>query len=148
MAEEQLVVFQLGKEEYAVPISQVKEIIRYNTATKLPNTPAYVEGIISLRGKIISIINLATRFNVETGSIDDRRAIIVEISGQDIGILVDEVTEVLRLKDSAIEPAPAMTSATSRYIRGIGKDNDRLLILLNLDYLLSAQEIEEITQAL
>jgi len=142
MAEEQLVLFSLGNEEYAISISQVKEIIQYKDATKLPNTPEYMEGIISLRGKIIPVIDLARRLNLAATKLNDKRALIIETAGQDIGIVVDEVTEVIRLQDSAIEPSPAATG--NGYIRGIGKEGNRLLILLDVDKLFGEEELQEL----
>jgi purine-binding chemotaxis protein CheW len=144
MAEEQLVVFRLGKEEYAVPIAQVKEIIHYKGATKMPNTPSYMEGIINLRGKVIPVVELAMRFGIGAGNTVDRRVVIVETAGQEVGIIVDEVTEVIRLQETAIEPVPAMSASTD-YVRGIGKDNDRLLIILDLAKLFRNDELEAIS---
>ncbi|KYZ78015.1 hypothetical protein AXX12_00270 [Anaerosporomusa subterranea] len=143
MAEEQLVVFRLGKEEYAVSITQVKEIIHFKGTTKMPNTPAYMKGIINLRGKVIPVIELAMRFGVGAGCAVDRRVVIVETAGQEVGIVVDEVTEVIRLQEAAIEPVPTM-SASNDYVRGIGKDKDRLLIILDLAKLFRKDELEEI----
>lgn len=141
MGEEQLVVFRLGREEYGVSISQVREIILYRTATKLPNTADFMEGIISLRGKVIPVIELAKKFGLAIDGEKDKRAIIVEVAGQEIGVIVTEVTEVLRLSSDQIEAVPAMT-AVNECIRGIGKDADRLLILLDLSKLLKADEIK------
>lgn len=143
MEEEQLVVFRLGKEEYAVSIAQVKEIIHYNGATRIPNTPEYMEGIINLRGKVIPVIELAARFGGAANTEIDRHVVIVETVGQEVGIVVDEVTEVIRLQEAVIEPAPTMTG-NSDYVRGIGKENNRLLILLDLRKLFKKDEIEAI----
>lgn len=142
VAEEQLVLFSLGSEEYAVSIAQVKEIIQYKGSTKLPNTPVYMEGIISLRGKIIPVIDLALRLELPTTKTSGKSALIVETAGREIGIVVDAVTEVIRLQDSAIEPSPTMTK--TGYIRGIGKTGERLLILLDVDKMFGAEEIEEL----
>ncbi len=139
MASEQLVVFQLGSEEYAVSISQVKEIIRYGGATKLPNTPEHMEGIINLRGKVIPVVDLAKRFGLARARQGDAQALIVEAAGREVGMVVDEVSEVLRLEDSAIEPAQTVTHA-GEFLRGIGKVGDRLLIILDLDKLFSEEE--------
>ncbi|MDF2500502.1 MAG: cheW2 [Anaerosporomusa subterranea] len=146
MSEEQLVVFRLGNEEYGIAISQVREIIQYRNATKLPNTPEFMEGIISLRGKVIPVIELAKRFGLSADTGKDKRAIIIEVAGQDIGIIVTEVTEVLRLSGEQIEAVPAMT-AVNECVRGIGKDANRLLILLDLGNLLRADEIRAIGAA-
>ncbi|MDR3563465.1 MAG: chemotaxis protein CheW [Negativicutes bacterium] len=141
MAEEQLVLFSLGKEEYAISITQVKEIIQYKDATKLPNTPEYMVGIITLRGKIIPVINLALRLELEASKSTDKRVLIIEVTEREIGILVDEVTEVIRLQESVIEPPP--TSTANGYIRGIGKEGNRLLILLDVGKLFREEEIPE-----
>ena len=89
MASEQLVVFQLATEEYAVPIEQVKEIIHYKGATKLPSTPGYMDGIISLRGKVLPIIDLAEKFALLTEKSAAKQALIVEVAGQEVGLVVD-----------------------------------------------------------
>ncbi len=141
MAEEQLVLFSLGSEEYAISITQVKEIIQYKGATKIPSTPEYMEGVINLRGKVIPVIDLALRLDLATAKADDKRALIIETTGREIGLMVDEVTEVIKIQDSAIEPAP--TGTGSGYIRGIGKDENRLLILLDVDKLFSEREMQE-----
>ena len=143
MAEQQMVLFRIGAEEYGIPISQVKEIIQYKGATRLPQTPDFMEGVINLRGKVIPVIELAKKFGLEASGGTDRRAVIIETGGQEIGVIVDEVTEVIRLQDSAIESAPTMT-ASNDYIRGIGKDGNRLLILLEVEKLFCSSEIEEL----
>jgi purine-binding chemotaxis protein CheW len=143
MVEEQLVVFRLGKEEYAISISQVREIIHYQGATKLPNTPDYTQGIINLRGKIIPVIDLAMRFNLETEKVSDRRAIIIETVDQEFAIIVDEVTEVKKLQESAIDVVQEIAGGGNDYLRGVGKDSGgRLLILLNAERILSPKELE------
>ena len=140
MASEQLVVFQLEAEEYAIPISQVKEIIRYNAATKLPNTPRYMDGIINLRGKVISVIDLAGKFELLVEKNANKQALIVEAAGQEVGLVVDTVTEVIRLEESAIEPANTIAHSND-FIRSIGKVDKRLLIILDLNKLFSQEEM-------
>ncbi len=139
MASEQLVVFQMGNEEYAIAIAQVKEIIRYGGATRLPDTPEHMEGIINLRGKVIPVVDLAKRFGLAREKREGIQAVIVEASGRDVGVVVDEVTEVLRLEEGAIEPAQTVRHA-GEFLRGIGKLEGRLLIILNLDKLFSEEE--------
>lgn len=146
MAEQQIVLFRLAAEEYGISISQVKEIIQYKGATRLPQTPISMEGVINLRGKVIPVIDLAKRFGLSPSEGADKRAIIIETAEQEIGLVVNEVTEVIRLQDSAIEPAPTMTASTD-YIRGIGQSGDRLLILLDVDKLFGSNEIEELKSA-
>lgn len=140
MASEQLVVFRLDNEEYAVSIAQVKEIIRYGGATRLPDTSEHLEGIINLRGKVIPVVDLAKRFGLAREKTDGIQAVIVEASGREVGVVVDEVTEVLRIEESAIEPARAVRHAGD-FLRGIGKLEERLLIILDLDRLFTAEDM-------
>ncbi len=151
MADEiQLVVFTLKQGdtvcEYGVPITQVQEIIPMAKPTRLPQVPDFVEGIINLRGKIIPIIDLKKRFNMEATEItSDTRSVVVEVSGQTVGIIVDEVSEVLRLSKDNIEPPPAAIGGiTAEYLTGVGKLEDRLLILLDMDKILTEQEKAEL----
>jgi len=106
----------------------------------MPGTPKYFEGIINLRGKIIPVIDLAAKFEV-VAKRGQRQALIIEIGENNIGVVVDEVSEVLRLKDSAIEAVPAQAASGRTYIKGIGKTQDRLLILLELKYLVDQEEV-------
>ena len=147
MAEEiQLVVFMLKQGdmvcEYGVPITQVQEIITMTRPTQLPQAPDFVEGIINLRGKIIPIIDLKKRFHMGTSDItSDTRSVVVEVEGQTVGIIVDEVSEVLRVANSDIEPAPAIIGGiTAEYLTGVGKIEGRLLILLDMNKILTDQE--------
>ncbi|HZJ85230.1 MAG TPA: chemotaxis protein CheW [Syntrophomonadaceae bacterium] len=148
--EVQLVVFILKQGdqicEYGVPITKVQEIISMATPTKMPQTPDFVEGIINLRGKIIPIIDLKKRFKMgESDLTGDTRSVIVEVEGQTIGIIVDEVSEVLRLQTENIEPPPAVIGGiTAKYLTGVGKLDDRLLILLDMDRILNEDEIAEL----
>lgn len=139
MSEEQVVVFRLENEEYCIPINQVREIIHYTGATKLPASPAYFDGIINLRGKIIPVFDLAVKFKLQAKT-GPRKALIVELDETSLGIVVDEVSEVIRIQDSAIETAPPQTAIGGTYIRGIGKQNGRLLILLELRNLVDQEE--------
>ena len=137
----QLVTFKLANEEYGLPITKVQEINRLVPVTKLPQTPSFMEGIINLRGRIIPVIDLRKRFNMPiTDHDDDTRIIIVEISGQIVGVTVDAVTEVVRLNTANIEPTPATVAVDLQYIEGVGKIDDRLIILLDIDKVLTTQE--------
>ena len=111
--------------------------------TKLPTAPAYIEGIISLRGKIIPVVNLAMKLEMQESKTGEKKALIIETDSKDVGILVDDVTEVIRLQDSAIELPPVTNK--NKYITGIGKADDRLLILLDVDELFSQEEMKELT---
>lgn len=137
----QLVVFRLATEEYGLPITKVQEINRLTPITKLPQTPVFMEGVINLRGRIIPVIDLRKRFAlaVETYT-DDTRIIVVEFNGQTIGVIVDAVTEVVRLAAADIEPPPNNSVLDARYIQGVGKMDNRLLILLDADQIFTSQE--------
>ncbi len=147
-AEVQLVVFRLGAEEYGVPITQVQEINHLSTPTRIPRSPAFVEGVINLRGKVIPVIDLKKRFELErTEYTEDARIVVVEISGHTVGVIVDEVSEVLRLPTSSIDPPPAIIAGiTAEYLRGVGKLQDRLLILLDLEKILTEREKSELDE--
>jgi purine-binding chemotaxis protein CheW len=134
----QFVTFTLGNEEYAVDILSVQEINRITEITKVPNSPDYVEGVINLRGKVIPVINLRKKFGREEKETDDTsRIIIMEIQEITNGLIVDSVSEVLRIPSSTIEPAPPMSSnISSQFIKGIAKLENRLIILIDLDKLL------------
>jgi len=146
----QLVIFRLAKEEYGLPITKVQEINRLVPITKLPQTPSFMEGIINLRGRIIPVIDLRKRFQITAADqSEDNRIIIVEVNGQTVGIIVDAVTEVIRLPAASVEPPPPAFILDARYIQGVGKIDDRLLILLDIDQILTSQEeiiLKEIRQ--
>jgi purine-binding chemotaxis protein CheW len=142
VTELQFVVFKLGSEEYGVPITQVKEINRLTTTTKVPRSPVFVEGIINLRGQIIPIIDMKLRFDLlQTEYTNDARFIVIQAGNHSFGVEVDSVSEVLRINTNDIEPAPHIVcSIDSKYITGVAKVGQRLLILLDLDKLLSDEE--------
>jgi len=146
LAETQFVVFKLGKEEYGVDIMQVKEIVSYKEPVKVPNTPNFIEGIINLRSEIKPIVNLKKRFNINGESIDEEtRIIVMNIDSKQVGFIVDDASEVITISDDNIEAAPDIIAGVDRrYITGIGKVNDRILILLDLDKLFSTNEIESL----
>ncbi len=137
----QLVTFKLGNEEYAVDILRVQEINRMVEVTQVPNSHVFVEGVINLRGRVIPVINLRKKFGLNTKEVDNQSMImVVDIDGDTIGLIVDSVSEVLRLPSDTIEPPPPLvTGSNSDYIRGVGKMEDRLLILLDLNRLLSEE---------
>ena len=137
----QLVVFALAKEEYGLPITKVQEINRMAPITALPQTPSFVEGVINLRGRIIPVIDLRKRFQLPVlAQTDDTRIIIVDMDGQTIGVVVDGVNEVVRLSSAQVEPAPPSFMLDSKYICGVGKLDKRMLILLNMDKVITEQE--------
>jgi purine-binding chemotaxis protein CheW len=137
----QLVSFVVGAEEFAVDILAVQEINRMMPLTRVPQSPADVEGVINLRGKIIPVLDLRQRFGMEKGERDGHnRIVVVEVRGRVLGFVVDRVNEVLRIPKSIVDPAPTMSSTIrSDFIQGVGKLEDRLLILLDLDRLFASE---------
>ncbi len=142
----QLVTFHIGDEEFGVEILKVQEIIRMMGITRVPRAPDFVEGVINLRGKVIPIIDLRRRFSMETQFHDKQtRIIVLTVKGIVVGFIVDSVSEVLRIPADTVEPPPAIVAGIdSEYINGVGKLADRLLILLDLDKLLSDRERSEL----
>ena len=135
----QLVTFRIGEEEFGVDILSVQEIIRLMQITMVPHAAAFIEGVINLRGKVIPVVNMRTRFNLPAVEHDgNTRIVVMEFNQKIVGFLVDGVSEVLRIPASTVEPAPPVVCGIgSEYIRGVGRLQDRLLILLDLDTLLS-----------
>jgi len=142
----QLVTFKLGTEEFGVDILKVQEINKMMNITKIPNAPAFIEGVINLRGKIIPIVDLRKRFGFREQPYDkSTRIIVVELEGLVLGFIVDSVSEVLRIPENTIEPPPSMVAGIeSEYIEGVGKLDDRLLILLELKKVFSSPERKDI----
>ncbi len=139
----QLVTFKIAEEEFGVDILRVQEIIRMMPITKVPNAPSFVEGVINLRGKVIPIIDMRRRFGMAANAHDEQtRITVMDLQGQVVGFVVDAVREVLRIKESTVEAPPQVVAGIgSDYLKGVGKLDDRLLILLDLDKLLSETEI-------
>jgi purine-binding chemotaxis protein CheW len=140
----QLVSFNLGDEEYGVDILKVQEINRMVHVTRVPKAPEFVEGVINLRGKVIPIVDLRKRFGLPAKPHDkNTRIIVVDIEGRTVGLIVDGVSEVLRLSMETIEPPPSMVAGVdAEYIWGVGKLEDRLLILLDLARVLAKDQKE------
>ncbi len=142
----QLVSFKIGNEEFGVDILKVQEINKMVPITKVPNSPAFVEGVINLRGKVIPIVDFRTRLGLErVGQTKDTRIIVVDVESRIIGFIVDSVSEVLRIPVNITEAPPEIaTGINSEFIKSVGKLEDRLLILIDLDKILSANEKNEI----
>ncbi len=140
----QLVTFRLGEEEYAIDILKVQEVNRMVDITVVPNSINYLEGVINLRGRVIPVINLRKKFGLNTKNQDTHSRIMVVDVGMTVGLIVDSVSEVLRISPDTVEPPPPMTGGIeSDYIKGIGKLQDRLLILLDIDKLLRGYDKED-----
>jgi purine-binding chemotaxis protein CheW len=140
--EQQLVVFHLGAELYGVEIARVHEIIRLMQVTRVPRAPSFVEGVINLRGKVIPVVDLRRRFGLpQAEHTRASRIVVVELSDHVVGIIVDGVSEVLRVNTSTVEPpSPVVAGIDSEYLHGIAKLSDRLVILLDLDRILAREE--------
>jgi len=146
----QMAVFRVGQEEYAIDIMQIMEIIRPQKVTRIPNAPAVVEGVINLRGKVVPIIDLRKRFGSDPAKSDPKRVrvIILRLSRRVIGAVVDEVTEVVFMKSGQIETTPdAVKGLDTEYLKGVGKHGDRLIVVLDIDRILTGEEIRELSLA-
>ncbi|HUJ68691.1 MAG TPA: chemotaxis protein CheW [Syntrophorhabdales bacterium] len=130
----QLVTFHLADEEFGIDIKMVQEINRMINITKMPGTPAHVEGVVNLRGKVIPVVSLRKKLGFQEIERDKAtRIMVVEIEGNILGFIVDSVSEVLRIDDAKIEPAPTLTGTTdSGHIEGVINLADRILMLLDL----------------
>lgn len=149
MTSKQYVVFNLNKEEFGIDIMKVKEIIPYKEAVHIPNSPSFIEGVLNYRGNVIPIINLKKRFNMNSDEItQETRIIVISLKEKEIGFIVDQASQTLRLDENEIDPAPDLIPEIDRrYLNGVGKiDGNRLLILLNLHNVLTDKEILEIDE--
>ncbi|PKO15738.1 MAG: chemotaxis protein CheW [Chloroflexi bacterium HGW-Chloroflexi-10] len=147
--ERQLVVFELADEHYGLDITSVESIIKMQAITKMPHALSFVEGITNLRGTVVPVMDLRRRFGVESKKADrETRIVVTNINRMQVGIIVDAVSQVLRIQDEAIEPPPPMaTTVNSAFILGIAKLEGQLVILLDLEKILSVEEQERLAFA-
>ena len=140
----QVAVFMLNNTYYGVPILQVKEIVKMTEITKLPNTPDFVQGIVNLRGEIIPIIDMRRRFGLPDIEISENWKILILKSGEVLfGVMVDQISEVEKIPTALIENPPKIVAGVNgKFISGIAKTENRLLILLDVERILSDEEIE------
>lgn len=138
----QWVTFRLDGETYGINVMQVQEVLRVSEIAPVPGAPDYVMGIINLRGNVVTVIETRKRFGLAQGEIDDSsRVVIIESNENVVGILVDSVAEVVDLKRSEIEPSPNVgNDESSKYIDGVATHNNNLLILVDINKLLSTEE--------
>jgi purine-binding chemotaxis protein CheW len=143
-----IVGFRVGTETFGVPITCVHEIVRVPEITSVPDSPEFVEGVINLRGKIVSVVDLRKRFG--EAKIDPHkknRVIVVESDGKLVGLIVDAASEVLRIPNGDIEPPPAvLQSSESSYVTGVGKYQNRLIILVDLQRVLQRGELRKLAE--
>jgi len=138
----QLVTFKVGGEEFGLDVFAVHEILRWQGVTPVPRAPAFVEGVLDVRGAVVPVIDLRRRFEVRGLAWDDEtRIVLVEFGGERLGLVVDSVTEVLRAPETAISAPPAyIKGLAAEFVRGIVRLEGRLVILLDLDRILSSEE--------
>ena len=143
----QLVTFRLKDETYGINVMQVQEVLRVSEIAPVPGAPGYVLGIINLRGNVVTVIDTRTRFGLSTGELDEAsRIVIIESEQQVVGILVDSVAEVVELRQSEIDSAPNTGNEdSSRYIQGVASRDEDLLIVVDLNKLLTEEEWSEMT---
>ncbi len=142
MAERQYVIFKLDKEEYGVDIMHVKEISEFKESVKIPSAPSFVDGIINYRGVITPVINLRRKFGlVIKEPTSNTRIIIINLNEKQVGFLVDDASQVLTIDEKDVDPAPELiTNIEDKYIDGIAKISERMVILLNLEKVLNEEE--------
>jgi purine-binding chemotaxis protein CheW len=140
------VTFKLQEETYGINVMQVQEVLRYTDIAPVPGAPDYVMGIINLRGNVVTVIDTRARFGLPPSEVtDNSRIVIIESERQVIGIMVDSVAEVVYLKQSEIDTAPNVgTDESAKFIQGVSNRDGELLILVDLNKLLSDDEWEEI----
>ncbi|MBV4484238.1 chemotaxis protein CheW [Pseudomonas sp. SWRI153] len=142
----QWVTFKLDNETYGINVMRVQEVLRYTEIAPVPGAPSYVLGIINLRGNVVTVIDTRQRFGLTTGEISDNtRIVIIEADKQVVGIMVDSVAEVVYLRQSEIETAPNVGNEESaKFIQGVCNKNNELLILVELDKMMSEEEWSEL----
>jgi purine-binding chemotaxis protein CheW len=139
----QFVGFRLADEDYAIAITTIQEIILMKPITRLPQSPGYIEGLINLRGSVIPIINLRKRFGMPPRDLDEEtRTIVVNVHDKTVGCIVDAVTQVMRISRDQIQPPPlGVAGGSYRYLAGLARLDDRLLILLDIEKLFQEEEL-------
>ena len=138
--------FKVGEEEFGIEILSVQEIIRLQELTRVPNSPEFVDGVINLRGKVIPVIALRKRFGLPQQAHDkETRIVVLETNSIVIGLVVDSVSEVLRIPADAVVPPPRLGTIEKEFVSGVGKLDNRLLILLDLERIVSVPNLQEAT---
>ncbi len=148
----QLVIFKIAGEEFGVDINEVKEIIRWEEVTRIPNTESYIKGVINLRGSIVVVNDLAMKLGLPSKTVDDdTRILVVEVGGNTVGMVVDSATEVLRLEGKKVQDAPDMITSgiDNNYIEGVGMiGKKRLLTLLDLTKVMGSDDYKRLQQSI
>ena len=144
----QLVSFMIGSEEFAINILSVQEINRMLQITKVPNAPAFVSGVVNLRGRVIPVIDLRTKLGLPMKQFDkNTRIVVVEVKDKTVGFIVDAVKEVLRIPTNITEPPPELvTGINSEFIMAVGKLEDRLITLIDIEKVLSNSDTKTLSE--
>ena len=141
----QWVTFRLDNETYGINVMQVQEVLRYTEIAPVPGAPSYVLGIINLRGNVVTVIDTRQRFGLDSASVTDNTRIVIIEADKQVGILVDSVAEVVYLRQSEVETAPNVGNEESaKFIQGVCNKNGELLILVELDKMMSEEEWSEL----
>jgi purine-binding chemotaxis protein CheW len=143
IAGQEYLAFTLGKEEYGLDILKVQEIRGYETVTRVANAPEFIKGVVNLRGIIVPIVDMRIKFNLGTPTYDQFTVVIIlNITGRVVGMVVDSVSDVITLMPDQVKPAPEMGSAlTTDYLIGLGTLDERMLILIDIDRLMSSSDM-------
>ncbi len=144
----QYLVFSLGEEEYAIDILKVQEILGYENVTRIANAPEFIKGVTNLRGVIVPIVDLRIKFNLDKIDYDGQTVVIVvNVSERIVGIVVDGVSDVMTLTPDQIKPAPELgMSLSSDFLSGLGSLENRMLVLVDIDKLLTSKEMALVDQ--
>ena len=145
----ELLTFTLGREEYGIDILKVQEIRGYEAVTTIANAPEFIKGVINLRGIIVPIVDMRIKFNLGNVSYDDTTVVIIlNVSGRVVGMVVDGVSDVITLKADQVKPAPEFGAGLdTRYLQGLGTVDERMIILVDIEKLMSSREMELIESA-
>lgn len=144
---EQYITFTIGEEDYAISIENVEEIVKVTNLIKVPKSQIYFVGLMDIRGKVVNMIDLSKKImNKKVGESQMNRAIIVKIDGKSLGIIVDKVSHVVRFAENQIDPPPpSVKGMSSRYIIGVAKKDNRFIIIMDVEKILSSEELAEVT---
>ena len=145
----EVLVFVLGAEEYGVDILKVQEIRGYEKVTPIPSAPAYLKGVVNLRGVIVPLVDMRVKFGLPTAAYDATTVVVIlRVSGRVIGLVVDGVSDVVQLKPSEVRPAPSFGSVIdTSYLAGLAAQGERMVMLLDIEKLLSSGDMNLLTEA-
>jgi purine-binding chemotaxis protein CheW len=145
----EFLAFTLGKEEYGISIQKVQELRGYETVTRIANAPPFIKGVVNLRGIIVPIVDMRIKFNLGTPTYDQMTVVVIlNVVGRVVGMVVDSVSDVVTLSQAQIKPAPEMSGAMATdYLTGLGTIDERMLILVDIDKLMSSPDMGLLTEA-